>query len=794
MDLDEPVLLPDPEPRPIIVPVISVDDHLIEPHDLFVGRVPAALAERRAPQSSRTTERLPVLALRGPDLPEHRRSTPWPAGPRKPGAWTRRASTRCGPGASTSTPGSPTWTSTASGRRCASRRWWPGSAGRCSPGRGSRSSAWPACGPGTTGTCDVWAGTYPDRIIPLQLPWLADIEMATAEVRRNADRGFKAVSFPEFPARPWASRPSSPGSGTRSSPPARRPRRWSACTPGPRRGLPAAVAGAALRAHAHPVPRERPHRRGRMAVVRSALALPPSERGHVRGWDRLGAHAHRPGRLRPQSLGLGDRSRRPGRRISRPAKSCAATSGSAPSTIPRSSILRHRIGVDHIMVESDYPHADSTWPDTQALLQKTLGHLPDDELRKIAGRQRRAVCSATRLPGQATTGGPSRDSSRRRPARWSTPTGTSSNHAAWDAVPERSTGPGSRPTPTATSTWWWATPRSWPSRSARWPPRGAASATRTISGPWRRPGPAARIRRARLADMDAEGIDRAVLFPSVGLVLLGPRRPGRRPWPSPGLQRLAGRLLRRPTRTGCSARPCCPSRTRPPRPPSCAGPTASSVSRPPSSGPTPVGVGRCRDPAYEPIWDAAEEVGMAIGIHEGSSVIVPTLGSRPALQPVDPARRLARLRRDAGLRPTDRLRRPRASPGPARRLPRVEWRMGPVLARTARRAGRELRRLLPRAQRLTPSEYFARQCWISFEIDEHTLPALAPVHRRGPHRVGIGLPPPRRHLSRGGDDAAAHPLPARRRPRRTRSSAPTPPSSTATALARRRSPRREAGR
>ena len=25
----------------------------------------------------------------------------------------------------------------------------------------------------------------------------------------------------------------------------------------------------------------------------------------------------------------------------------------------------HRIGVDHIMVESDYPHADSTWPDTQ---------------------------------------------------------------------------------------------------------------------------------------------------------------------------------------------------------------------------------------------------------------------------------------------------------------------------------------------------------------------------------------------------------------------------------------------
>jgi predicted TIM-barrel fold metal-dependent hydrolase len=28
--------------------------------------------------------------------------------------------------------------------------------------------------------------------------------------------------------------------------------------------------------------------------------------------------------------------------------------------------------------------------------------------------------------------------------------------------------------------------------------------------------------------------------------------------------------------------------------------------------------------------------------------------------------------------------------------------------------------------RLAPSEYFARQCWISYEIDEKTLPALAP--------------------------------------------------------------------
>jgi len=43
------------------------------------------------------------------------------------------------------------------------------------------------------------------------------------------------------------------------------------------------------------------------------------------------------------------------------------------------------IGVDHIMVESDYPHADSSWPDTQGVLAATWGDLPDAELRAIAG-------------------------------------------------------------------------------------------------------------------------------------------------------------------------------------------------------------------------------------------------------------------------------------------------------------------------------------------------------------------------------------------------------------------------
>ena len=37
---------------------------------------------------------------------------------------------------------------------------------------------------------------------------------------------------------------------------------------------------------------------------------------------------------------------------------------------------RHVIGVENILVESDYPHSDSTWPDTQSLLRRHLAAVP----------------------------------------------------------------------------------------------------------------------------------------------------------------------------------------------------------------------------------------------------------------------------------------------------------------------------------------------------------------------------------------------------------------------------------
>jgi hypothetical protein len=39
-------LLPDPEPRAVRYTVISVDDHLVEPPDMFEGRLPRRFADQ----------------------------------------------------------------------------------------------------------------------------------------------------------------------------------------------------------------------------------------------------------------------------------------------------------------------------------------------------------------------------------------------------------------------------------------------------------------------------------------------------------------------------------------------------------------------------------------------------------------------------------------------------------------------------------------------------------------------------------------------------------------------------
>jgi predicted TIM-barrel fold metal-dependent hydrolase len=45
--------------------------------------------------------------------------------------------------------------------------------------------------------------------------------------------------------------------------------------------------------------------------------------------------------------------------------------------------LLDRVGVSNVTFETDYPHSDSTWPHTKEVAQKLMGHLPDDVVRKL---------------------------------------------------------------------------------------------------------------------------------------------------------------------------------------------------------------------------------------------------------------------------------------------------------------------------------------------------------------------------------------------------------------------------
>jgi hypothetical protein len=44
------------------------------------------------------------------------------------------------------------------------------------------------------------------------------------------------------------------------------------------------------------------------------------------------------------------------------------------------------MGLDNVMVESDYPHADSTWPHTQQMLREHLAGLSDDVVQRVTWR------------------------------------------------------------------------------------------------------------------------------------------------------------------------------------------------------------------------------------------------------------------------------------------------------------------------------------------------------------------------------------------------------------------------
>ena len=173
---------------------------------------------------------------------------------------------------------------------------------------------------------EAWHGPYPERIVPLGITYLRDPELGAEEIRRNAKRGFTAVTMPEQPHRqglpPVFDRCWEPivracaetgtvlnlhvgSSGFPKMPP----------------GAPMLELGATLfQADGLRVVR-------RVALERLAGALPRAQDRDERGRHRLGGGPHRPGRQHHGALGLRARLAREGR-DARPS-ACGGTSGSA---------------------------------------------------------------------------------------------------------------------------------------------------------------------------------------------------------------------------------------------------------------------------------------------------------------------------------------------------------------------------------------------------------------------------------------------------------------------------------
>ena len=190
-------LLPDPEPRPRHVAVVSVDDHLIEPADLFEGRLPARLAPHapRVVTEADGTEAWVFDGQRHPQIGLNavsgRPRDEWSMEPARFDEMRRGC-----------------WDPVA---RAADMDIDGVAASLCFPSliAGFAGTVFSRVSDPELGLAclrawndwhlDSWCAGAPGRLIPLQLAWLNDPAVAADDVRANAARGFRALSFPENP-------------------------------------------------------------------------------------------------------------------------------------------------------------------------------------------------------------------------------------------------------------------------------------------------------------------------------------------------------------------------------------------------------------------------------------------------------------------------------------------------------------------------------------------------------------------------------------------------------------------
>jgi predicted TIM-barrel fold metal-dependent hydrolase len=224
---------------------------------------------------------------------------------------------------------------------------------------------------------DEWTAPYPDRIIPCQLTWLGDPQLAADEIRRNADRGFKAISFSENPERLGL-----PSLYTDHWDPVFR-----ACeetetvvnlhvgssseTIVPSAESPAAVLGALFALNSMIAATDWLF--ARIPVRFPNIKIAMSEGGI--GWvPMLIDRVNFLGRQLDYRPDFGELS---------PIDVLRRNFWFTTLYDPATMTMRDLVGVENILVETDYPHIDSTWPDSQGVLAEQLEGLRDDEVAMV---------------------------------------------------------------------------------------------------------------------------------------------------------------------------------------------------------------------------------------------------------------------------------------------------------------------------------------------------------------------------------------------------------------------------
>ncbi len=376
LDLDPGLFLPEPEPREVKATIISVDDHLVEPPDMFEGRLPRHLQDR-APRVITTKQGHEVWEFDGQRhsqvgmnavagrRPETVAVEPFRFDQMRPGCFDVDARVHDmdlnGVWASLSFPSMIT--------------------GFC--GRVYSQCSDPELGLATTRAWndwmhEAWWSPHPDRVIPMGITWLSDPELGAEEIRRNAERGFRSVTLPERPhllgypsiftdywepiLRACAETDTVVSlhvgsSGLGEFPPGCDQAvvplaatlfgqlSLTACTEWLWSGHPVRLPGLKIAMSEGGI--------GWVAMLIDRLENIVDRSGYGLGWD-----------VRPADV------------LRRNFWFCTIDD---PSTIE----TRHTIGVENIMVEVDYPHGDGTWPDTQAVIERAWGHIPPAERRAM---------------------------------------------------------------------------------------------------------------------------------------------------------------------------------------------------------------------------------------------------------------------------------------------------------------------------------------------------------------------------------------------------------------------------